>query len=54
MVEKKKHLTKAQTEMMNKHKQHHTKAHLASMRMHMLNGKSFKQAHELAMKKYGK
>ena len=35
------------------HAKHHTKKHLASMRMNMMRGVSFDEAHEKAVKKFG-
>ena len=49
-----KKLTKSQKEKLNMHSKHHTKKHLASMRMAMMNGKSFAQAHKMAQSKVGK
>jgi len=50
----KKVLTKTQKELMKKHKAHHTKKHLDYMKMKMLEGYCFQQAHELANKNVGK
>lgn len=47
-------LNSKQKQMLEKHAKHHSPQHLKSMRMHMMNGKSFKQAHKAALKKYGK
>ena len=47
-------LTKLQRATLAKHKVHHTAKHMAFMRKEMNKGKTFKQAHILAMKKVGK
>tara|TARA_R100001591_G_scaffold101680_1_gene108465 strand:+ start:1427 stop:1606 length:180 start_codon:yes stop_codon:yes gene_type:complete len=47
-------LTAAQKKSMGKHKVHHTKAHLRTMAAAMRAGKTFKQSHNIAMKKTGK
>ena len=47
-------LTKRQKTTLAKHKKHHTKKHMQTMRKAMRKGKSFTQAHKLAMKKVGK
>ena len=47
-------LTTKQKQMLAKHAKHHTPQHMKSMRMHMMRGKSFKEAHKAAQKKYGK
>tara|TARA_R100000278_G_C5376579_1_gene130936 strand:+ start:175 stop:354 length:180 start_codon:yes stop_codon:yes gene_type:complete len=47
-------LTKNQKKQMSKHKTHHTKAHLKAMAVAMRKGKTFKQSHNIAMKKTGK
>ena len=47
-------LTDRQKETMKKHSVHHTKQHMASMKKSMLDGKTFTQAHKIAMKKVGK
>ena len=47
-------LTSVQKKQMNKHKTHHTKAHLKSMAAAMRKGKTFKQSHNIAMRKVGK
>ena len=49
-----KKLTKAQKNKLKDHSNHHTKKHMASMRMNMMRGKSFKESHEMAKKKIGK
>jgi len=50
----KKQLTARQTATMKKHSVHHTAKHMASMTKSMLAGKTFGQAHKIAMKKVGK
>ena len=47
-------LTKKQKEMLKKHSVHHTKKHMDEMKKLMLSGKTFKQAHDITMKKIGK
>ena len=47
-------LTKRQKKQMSTHKIHHTKAHLRTMAVAMRRGKTFKQSHNIAMKKTGK
>jgi hypothetical protein len=47
-------LTKKQKEMLNKHKTHHTKKHIEVMTKLMKQGKSFSQAHKMAMTSVGK
>jgi len=47
-------LTKLQKETLARHKKHHTAKHMTEMRKHMNKGKTFTQAHKLAMKKVGK
>ena len=39
---------------LEKHKVHHSNKHLKSMRMSMLKGSTFEQAHKKAMKSVGK
>jgi len=46
-------LTEAQKKKLAEHSKHHTKKHMASMRMSMMRGKSFAQAHSEAKKKVG-
>ena len=45
-----KQLTGGQKKTMKKHSKHHTKKHMASMK----KGKTFKQAHNKAMRKVGR
>ena len=40
--------------LLKRHQKHHTNKHMASMRMNMMRGDSFKEAHEKAQKKVGK
>jgi len=47
-------LTKKQKETLARHKVHHTAKHMTFMRKEMNKGKTFTQAHKLAMKKVGK
>ena len=49
-----KKLTKSQKDKLQKHSVHHTQKHMASMRMMMMRGASFEEAHKNAMKKVGK
>ena len=49
-----KKLTKDQKNKLEKHKVHHTDKHMKSMRMMMMRGVSFEEAHKNAMKKFGK
>tara|TARA_Y100001937_G_scaffold128634_1_gene206353 strand:+ start:862 stop:1017 length:156 start_codon:yes stop_codon:yes gene_type:complete len=50
----KKELAPNQKKAMNKHKVHHTKAHMDMMTKLMKQGHTFKQAHDKTMKKIGK
>jgi hypothetical protein len=50
----KKTLTKRQEETMKKHSKHHSRKHMSFMRKEMLKGKTFSQAHKLALKSIGK
>lgn len=47
-------LTEKQKNLLNKHKSHHTPKHIQMMKKLMKEGKSFSQAHKLAMKSVGK
>tara|TARA_Y100000592_G_C5241195_1_gene208377 strand:+ start:291 stop:470 length:180 start_codon:yes stop_codon:yes gene_type:complete len=47
-------LSKSQKSLMSKHKIHHTKAHLRKMAAEMRKGKTFKQSHNIAMRKTGR
>ncbi len=53
-VKKSKGLTDKQKATMKKHSVHHTAKHMASMKKAMLSGKTFTQAHKVAMKQVGK
>jgi len=53
-VKKSKDLTDRQKATMKKHSVHHTAKHMASMKKAMLSGKTFTQAHKIAMKQVGK
>ena len=46
-------LTKRQQDAMKKHSAHHTSKHMKEMKKSMLAGKTFTQAHKIAMKKVG-
>ena len=50
----KKELTKRQKTTLAKHKKHHTAKHMAAMKKAMRSGKTFTQAHKMAMKKVGR
>ena len=47
-------LTKRQIATLEKHRPHHTKKHMTEMKKHMNKGKTFTEAHKIAMKKVGK
>tara|TARA_B100001094_G_scaffold279729_1_gene290061 strand:+ start:1052 stop:1198 length:147 start_codon:yes stop_codon:yes gene_type:complete len=47
-------LSKRQTNALKKHKVHHTNKHMAEMKKLMNKGKTFTEAHKMAMKKVGK
>ena len=47
-------LTDKQKEDLKKHGDKHSKSHIASMRMSMLKGASFEEAHKKAQSKVGK
>jgi len=49
-----KKLTDTQKKQLEKHKVHHSKKHMASMRMNMMRGDTFKEAHDKAQKLIGK
>ena len=53
-VKKSKGLTDRQKATMKKHSVHHITKHMASMKKAMLSGKSFTEAHKIAMKQVGK
>jgi len=48
-----KKLTSVQRHALSLHSVHHSKAHVKSMREAMEHGKTFKQAHDVAMRKVG-
>tara|TARA_R100000541_G_scaffold49085_1_gene56167 strand:+ start:599 stop:763 length:165 start_codon:yes stop_codon:yes gene_type:complete len=54
VVKKRKTLTKRQQATMKRHRRHHTRKHMAFMKKQMLKGKTYTQAHKLAMKRVGK
>ena len=47
-------LTKKQKDMLAKHKEHHSKKHMDLMKKLMKEGKSFAEAHKIALKEVGK
>jgi hypothetical protein len=49
-----KKLTDRQKATLARHAEHHTKKHMAEMRRLMKAGKTFTEAHKMAMKKVGK
>ncbi len=50
----KKNLSKANLNKLEKHKAHHTSKHINLMKKLMLEGQTFTEAHNAAMKKIGK
>ena len=48
---KKSKLSDEDKDKLEKHKKHHTNQHIASMRMSMLKGSSFEEAHKKAKSK---
>ena len=54
MATKQRKLTKRQTDTLARHKKHHTAKHMAEMRKSMRAGKTFTEAHRVAMRKVGK
>jgi len=54
VAKKRKTLTKRQQATMRRHRRHHTRKHMAFMKKEMLKGKTFTQAHKLAMRKVGR
>uniref|UniRef100_A0A6C0AH66 Uncharacterized protein n=1 Tax=viral metagenome TaxID=1070528 RepID=A0A6C0AH66_9ZZZZ len=46
-------LTEAQKNMLEKHSNHHSEKHMEEMKMNMMMGKSFSEAHSLAQAKVG-
>ena len=53
-IKKSKGLTDRQKAIMKKHSVHHSAKHVDLMKNLMLSGKTFEQAHTIAMKKVGK
>mgnify|MGYP003134932523 FL=1 len=53
-IKKSKGLTDRQKAIMKKHSVHHSAKHMDLMKNLMLSGKTFEQAHTIAMKKVGK
>ena len=51
---KMKKLTTRQEAALKKHSKHHTQKHMADMRKSMRAGKTFTEAHRMAMRKKGK
>ena len=51
MVTKLRKLTEKEKAKLKKHSKNQTRQHMARMRFHMMLGKSFRKAHELAKKK---
>ena len=49
-----KKLTQSQKKKLKEHSVHHTKKHMSMMRMLMMKGKSFSEAHKESLKKVGK
>jgi hypothetical protein len=47
-------LTSSQKKLLKKHSSHHTKKHMAVMNALMNKGKTFKEAHSIAMREVGK
>ena len=47
-------LTQRQKDTLKRHSKHHTKKHIEEMKESMKNGKTFGEAHKIAMKKVGK
>ena len=47
-------LTQRQKDTLKRHSAHHTQKHMAMMRSLMKQGKTFGEAHKIAMKKIGK
>ena len=48
-----KQLTKRQMDALKKHSPHHSVKHMTEMKKHMIKGKTFTEAHKIAMKKVG-
>ena len=51
---KRKSLTKRQQSALRRHARHYTKKHMTAMRKAMRSGKTFTQAHKMAMRRVGK
>eukprot|EP01050_Picozoa_sp_SAG11_P044548 SAG11_NODE_21728_length_419_cov_3.046875_1_plen_60_part_00 len=51
---KKNQLTQRQKDTLKRHSHHHTKKHMNIMKGLMTSGKTFGEAHKIAMKKVGK
>tara|TARA_R100000700_G_scaffold31733_2_gene38896 strand:+ start:337 stop:537 length:201 start_codon:yes stop_codon:yes gene_type:complete len=51
---KKGELTQRQKDTLKRHSKHHTKKHMDEMKKLMKQGKTFGEAHKVAMKKVGK
>ena len=51
---KSKNLTTAQKNKLKDHAKHHTSKHMTLMKAHMKSGKSFTEAHKIAMRSVGK
>ena len=47
-------LTQRQIDALRRHAPHHTKKHMSEMRKLMKHGKTFGQAHKIAMRNVGK
>ena len=47
-------LTDEEKQKLKEHGKTHSKSHIRSMRINLMRGRSFEEAHKLAMKKYGK
>jgi hypothetical protein len=47
-------LSKKQKNKLKEHGKHHSKGHIKSMLINMMRGMSFKESHNIAMKKEGK
>jgi len=54
LMVKTKALTKRQVDTLKRHGKHHSKKHMTEMKSAMKKGKTFTQAHKVAMKKVGK
>ena len=49
-----KKLTERQKQALKRHSEHHTRKHMTEMRKIMRGGKTFTEAHKIAMKRVGK